>query len=203
MDHDESFRLHGRWLSRTVADVVELFRGYSGQWWIAGGWAIEAFTNIARPHSDIDPSIPRSDTSLFRAHFHERYDIWVADQGSLRPLEGLSGGVPLSCNNLWLRASQSKLWEYDLLLMDAGPAGWFYKRDPRVRLPFDQILWTKDGVRYLRPEVQLLFKAPGLRRQDQLDFDAALPLLDAPARHWLRTALQTAHPEHPWANALS
>jgi len=54
---------------------------------------------------------------------------------------------------------------------------------------------------YLRPEVQLLHKAPGLRPQDREDFEACLPLLDEPGGAWLAHALQTAHPGHPWLSS--
>ena len=35
------------------------------------------------------------------------------------------------------------------------------------------------------------------------DFAAALPLLDAPARQWLRDALVRIHPEHHWIAMLA
>ncbi len=68
--------------------------------------------------------------------------------------------------------------------------------------PLEEILWTQDGIDYLRPEVQLLHKAPGLRPQDQEDFEACLPLLDEAGGAWLAHALQTAHPGHPWLGSL-
>lgn len=202
MDHDETVRLYGPWMSRTLGDVADLFRGYAGRWWISGGWAIEAFTNISRPHGDIDPSIPRSDAHLLRAHLLGHMDVWAADQGDLRPLTDVARPIPETCSNLWLRASGADPWEYDVLLMDTTAALWTYKRDPRIALPFDRILWTKDGISYLRPEIQLLHKAPGLRPEDQLDFNATRPLLSADASGWLRSALETAHPGHPWIDNL-
>lgn len=202
MDHNELVRLYGPWHSRTVGDVVELFEGYAGPWWIAGGWAIEAFTGISRPHSDIDPSIPRSDAHLLRAHLLGRLDVWAATRGDLLPLVNPARLVPNTCSNLWLRADGASPWEYDVILMDTTPAQWTYERDPRVTLAFDEILWTKEGVNYLRPEVQLLHKAPGLRPQDQLDFDAARSSLTEEASAWLRSALETAHPGHPWIKEL-
>jgi hypothetical protein len=203
MDHDEIVRLYGPWRHRTPSDVVDLLRGYSGRWWIAGGWAIEAFTNAVREHGDIDPSIPRADAALLREHLLGRLDAWAADKGTLRPLTSADEAVPSTCGNLWLRRSGADPWEYDVVLMDADATHWTYKRDPRITLPFSQLLWRRDGVRYLRPEVQLLHKAPGLRPKDQQDFDATLPLLDDSAREWLRASLETAHPGHPWIEALS
>ena len=203
MDHNEIVRLYGPWRSRTTDDVVELFAGYTGPWWIAGGWAIEAFTGSARPHGDIDVSIPRSDANQVRAHLRDRLDVWAAHRGDLLPLANPERPVPETCSNLWLRVDGASPWEYDMILMDTTATRWTYKRDPRVALAFDKILWSRDGVDYLRPEIQLLHKAPGLRPQDQADFDAARPALSEEASAWLRRALQTAHPGHPWIEDLA
>ena len=80
---------------------------------------------------------------------------------------------------------------------------WTYKRDSRTSLPLDEIVWTKHGIPYLRPEIQLLHKAPGLRPKDQADFHAARPLLDDRSLHWLRDALARTHQGHPWLNDLN
>jgi hypothetical protein len=47
-------------------------------------------------------------------------------------------------------------WEYEVILMDATPTTWTYKRDTRISLPAEEILWTREGISYLRPEIQLL-----------------------------------------------
>lgn len=203
LEHDESVRLYGPWRRRVPADAARLFGGYPGRWWIAGGYAIEAFTGIPRPHGDLDPSIPRSDVALLRQHLASRLDVWAADDGTLRPLIGpLDDSIPATCGNLWLRAGGADPWEYDVILMDVTGSPWTYKRDARVSRPIDEILWQRDGISYLRPEIQLLHKAPGLRTKDRADFAACLPLLDPTARRWLRSAMDVAHPDHPWLDEL-
>ncbi len=198
LDHDEIVRLYGPWKARTPRDAAELFDGYCGRWWVAGGWAIEAFTNSPRRHDDLDPSIARSDVAAFRQHLSGRLDVWAADDGALRPLVGQDDPLPATCGNLWLRTSGADPWEYDVILMDVTSTRWTYKRDARISLPADEILWTREDIPYLRPEVQLLHKAPGLRPKDQADFEACLPLLEPAPRAWLRSALGIAHPGHPW-----
>lgn len=202
LDHDEIVRLYGPWLPRTPEDAATLFEGYDGPWWIAGGWAIEAFTGVSRPHGDVDPSIPRSDVGALRQHLAGRLDVWEADSGTLRPLVDPTDEVTDSCENLWLRPSGAQPWEYDVILMHATATTWTFKRDARTSLPLAEILWTRDGITYLRPEVQLLHKARGLREKDQADFEACVSLLDNEAREWLRTSLGLAHPGHPWLSDL-
>ena len=202
LDHDEIVRLYGPWLSRTPEDAAELFAGYPGPWWVAGGWAIEAFTGRHRPHGDLDPSIPRADLPLLLDHLAGRLDVWAADNGTLRPLLHRDDGVADECENVWLRASGGEPWQFDVILMHTTPERWTFKRDHRIGLPFEQILWRRDGITYLRPEIQLLHKARGLRPQDQADFDSCAPLLPEDARAWLREALGLAHPGHPWLAAL-
>ena len=177
--------------------------GYDRPWWIAGGWAVEAFTGVPRPHDDVDPSILRSDAHALREHVVGRLDVWQADSGTLRPLAAGEDLLSDECENLWLRPSGADPWEYDVILMHATPTTWTFKRDARISLPLAEILWEVDGISYLRPEVQLLHKAAGLRPKDQVDFDVCAPLLDESSRAWLRAGLEVAHPGHPWVTHLS
>jgi hypothetical protein len=205
LSHDELVRIYGPWLPRTPGDAALLFDGYPGRWWIAGGWAVEAFTGVHRSHGDLDPSIPRRDLALLRRHFAGKLDLWSADQDTLRVLlPDDIGQDPLadSCENVWARRSGAEPWELDIILMDVTDDTWIFKRDSRIRRPVDDIVWSVDSVPYLRPEVQLLHKAAGLRPQDQDDFDASVSLLSATDRRWLRDAIELTQPTHPWLNAL-
>lgn len=205
LSHDEIDRIYGPWLPRTPGDAARLFDGYPGRWWIAGGWAIEAFTGVKRPHGDLDPSIPRHELPLLRRHLAGKIDLWSADQDTLRIL--LPGDVDHdaiadSCENVWARSSGGDPWQYDIILMSLTDDTWVFKKDVRVSRPVDEIVWQLDGVPYLRPEVQLLHKSGGCRPKDQADFDATWPLLDAADRHWLREAIELTHPGHHWLEPL-
>ena len=46
-----------------------------------------------------------------------------------------------------------------------------------MSLPLAEATWARDGVRYLQPEIVLLFKARHLRDKDRADFAA-------PCRCW-------------------
>lgn len=201
LDEQQFIRLYGPWAGRTPADVAALFTGYPGQWWIAGGWAIEAFTGIAREHDDIDPSVLRSELPALRHHLDGKLDIWSAADGALRPLlpaeDELEGAI-----QVWTRPHALAPWEYDILLAPGTPQEWVYRRDESIRRPMEEALWTREGIPYLRPEIQLLYKAAGLRAKDQTDFEVTAPLLDAESRNWLRTQLVRTLPGHPWTAAL-
>lgn len=209
LDDHELGRIYGPWAGRSPADAARLLQAYPGRWWVAGGWALEAFTGVPRQHADLDLEVPRVDLPLLRRHLAGRLDVWAATDGSLRPLlpgEDPDGPadqlLPPGCGHVWLRAGGAEPWEYDVLLATGGRSTWEFKRDRRIQLPLDEVTWSRDGVHHLRPEIQLLLKAEGLRPKDQLDFEAASPLLDRESRRWLRGSLALAHPGHPWLCAL-
>lgn len=205
LTHDELNRLYGPWLPRTPRDAAQLFAGYPGRWWIAGGWALEAFTGVSRAHGDVDPSIPRQDLPLMRQHLAGKLDLWGADQETLRVLLPGDDGrdsLPDSCENVWARNGGGEPWQYDIILMGVTEGRWVFKRDARISRPVDDIVWLDDGVPYLKPEVQLLHKASGLRPKDQADFEATFPWLAEADRRWLREAMELAHPTHLWLAVL-
>lgn len=201
LDDAQFVDLYGPWASRTPTDVSALFADYPGRWWIAGGWAIEAFTGVPRRHEDIDPSVLRIDLPLLRRHLQDRLQLWSTASGAIRPLlpdeELLEGG-----HQVWVRSHATAPWEYDILLTPGSAETWVYRRDESIRLPLEAALWAKDGIPYLRPEIQLLYKAALLRPKDQGDFDACLPLLDDEQRTWLRSCLQQSLPDHAWLAGL-
>jgi hypothetical protein len=209
LDREGFAALYGPWASRTPADVASVFSDYPGTWWIAGGWALEVFTGSARGHDDIDPGVLRCELPLLRQHLADRFHLWTATRGALAPLlpDDNPGGsaeqvLPEGCGQLWTRPSARDPWEYDVLLSPGTPDEWVYRRDPSIRMPMVDALRRHDGIPYLQPEIQLLYKAPGLREKDRADFAVTLPHLDERRRSWLRDALLNTLDTHPWIEAL-
>ena len=202
LDHDETVRLDGPWTTRTPRDAAARFADYGGQWWIAGGWAIDAFAGSSREHGDLDVGIPRGTVGGFVAFASRLLDVWAAD-GSLTPLlDGGESSLSEECGNLWLRASGADPWEYDVLLEQVHGDRWTFKRDPRITRPLSDCLWEEQQLRFLRPEVQLLLKAENARAKDSFDRERCLPLLDEADLAWLEQSHRTAHPGHSWVERI-
>ena len=60
-----------------------------------------------------------------------------------------------------------------------------------------------NSIPYLAPEIQLLYKAKGLRPKDEADFARTLPALDEKSRQWLAQSLALVHPGHAWLTKLT
>lgn len=209
LGQNEMVRLYGPWAGRRPTDAADFFGAYAGLWWVAGGWALEAFSGLARSHDDIDISVLRAELPLLRRYLDGQLDVWTAASGALwplRPADRPSAApddlLPIDCGQVWTRRSAMDPWEFDILLSPGDANTWVYKRDPRLQLPMADALWEREGIRYLQPEIQLLYKARGLRPKDQADLAAALPHLDARRREWLKGAVQTTLPGHPWLQLM-
>lgn len=203
LDHEEIVRLYGPWKHRTPLDAADLLDGYTGHWWVAGGWAVDAFTKTSRAHGDLDIGIPRESREQFIDFVSPHLDVWAA-AGSLTPLRPEVGmRMPETCGNLWLRRSGPEPWEYDVILEHVQGDTWTYKRDPSLTRSLSDCLWNDNGITYLRPEVQLLLKAKHPRVKDTADLERCLPHLDGANRAWLAWVLRTEDPDHAWLERLT
>jgi len=192
----------GVWRPLTPASVAQLFEGYDGPWWIAGGMAIDAFLGRAsREHGDIDIGVLRRDQLKVQTLLANWYLQAADPPGKLRPW--LSGEtLPESVHDIWCRRSTDAAWGIQLMLEQADGEEWVYRRSVAVHRPISSLTWPFEGVPYLAVEVQLLYKAGAMSPKNQTDFDACESLLSPEQREWLRTALALAHPGHPWSERL-
>jgi len=103
-------------------------------------------------------------------------------------------------NNLWCRRAPDSPWALDVTVGDGDDRDWIFRRDPRVRIPWSEaVLTTTDGVPYLAPELQLLFKSKDVRAKDGTDAREVIPALDSDRRARLAHLLPD---DHQWQSLL-
>jgi hypothetical protein len=193
---------YGAWRSVRPSEGVLWLSTLSVPWWVAGGWALDLFVgNQSRPHRDFDVGILRRDVLEVITGLPS-WEFFEAKGGVLTKLE--AGKVPRAgVNSLWGRAADSASWELELMLDEADDDHWVFRRAPTIRRPLTiAIRNDSDGIPYLAPEIQLLYKARSPRAQDLADFLHIAPRLDLDARSWLQDALTTADPGHTWISLL-
>ncbi len=112
-----------------------------------------------RDHEDTDIGVLRRDVIALRPVL-EGWDIRIAAAGRLTPWTGQPLEVALHQNNLWCRREAHGPWLLDVTIGEGDDELWIDRRDPTVRIPWAHaVLRTSDGVPYLAPDLQLLFKS--------------------------------------------
>jgi len=158
-------------------------------WWIAGGWALDLFLNEAsRVHMDLDVGVLRRDIGDVLVALRD-WEHFEARDGTLTHLR--VGAAPrVDVHSLWCRPMGTASWTLEIMLDESDGKFWLFRRDPSIRRPLSTL--TQLGVsniRYLAPEIQLLYKAKAFRPNDQADFERVVPRLDTAARSWLQDSL--------------
>ncbi|WP_280493739.1 nucleotidyltransferase domain-containing protein [Nocardia asiatica] len=195
--------LWGPWARVTPADVGEVLGDISAPWWVAGGWAIDAFTGTRREHSDVDVAMFRADLPALRTAARGRLHIWSAGPDGIRPVDDRYPAVADNADQVWLRAGARSPWLIDLLLDPGQDGAWVNRRDPAMVAPLDEVTWiAADGVRYLRPELVLIYKVKQSRPKDREDLERTWPKLDDAQRTTVRTYMSTHYPQHEWLTLL-
>ena len=197
-------RLYGRYDCLDPAGMAAFFDGFERPWWVVGGWAIEAFTGAPREHEDVDVSILGCDVPALREHVGKSWQLWNIADGALRPLTDHWPDVMHPESQIWGRRDAASPWAFDLPLTPDRDGLWTNKRLPDHVAPVEDVTWVAaDGIRYLNPEIVLLYKSRLERVKDARDLDRTWPLLDEPARAWLREKVARLHPDHAWLERMS
>ena len=196
-------RSGGPWAHLTAAHGAELLAGFHRPWWVVGGHAIEAYTQVSRHHHDLDIAFFRSDLPALRQALAVDYDLWSVGAGLLRLIDDANPDPHEKSGQVWVREHAYSPWLVDLLATPGGPDRWTHKRDSSIVADLGEVTWTDaDGVRYLEPDLVLTFKAKRHRPQDDADFAAAADKLSSAGKSRLRQFLRRHHPEHAWLAAL-
>ncbi|MEV6414603.1 hypothetical protein [Kribbella sp. NPDC051718] len=196
-------RLYGPVEAATRDEAVEFFGGLGLDWWVAGGWAVEAFTGVSRPHDDLDVSFWRRHVPELVRYADGRYHVWSAGSRKISPLSPEQPEMPDDADQVWLREHALAPWKYDVVLNPDRDGRWVFRRDPSLDFALDEVTWVADdGIRYVNPEMALAYKAQGNRPKDRADLAAALPLLGVARRTWLADMVHHLHPDHAWLEQI-
>ena len=193
---------HESWHRLTPHEAIPLLSALRASWWVAGGWALDLYLGkVTRAHKDLDIGVLRKDVAIVLAAL-PGWEFFEAKDGALAQL--VEGHVPRSeVNSLWCKRANAAQWELELLLDVSDGKFWVFRRDPRISYLLSRaIRRNADGIAYIAPEIQLLYKARATRAQDQADFDRVVPHLNRAARTWLRDSLMSTDPEHAWISIL-
>jgi hypothetical protein len=192
----------GHWRPMRPDDVRASLVEINLPWWVAGGWALDLFLGLqTRPHGDFDVGVLRRDVTNIAAAL-SGWDLFEAQSGMLYRL-GHSELPRPEVNSLWCRPRNTHGWSLELMLDEADGDEWLFRRLPTIRMPLARaIKRTEDGIPYLTPEIQLLYKARGTREKDQRDFERVMERLGPDERSWLYDALSRIDPQHVWLTEL-
>ena len=184
-------RIYGAFEPLTPVQLRELLRGFNRPWWIAGGYALEAFTRVRRAHEDIDMCIFIDDVPAFRAHLEPRYHLWSNHGGTFRFFDEKHPEPLAPLSQIWIREHAAAPWIVDCILNPRVGGKWQNKRDIADLRPLDEATWVApDGIRYLNPEIALFFKAAREREKDRDDWERVYPRLSENQRAWLEGQLE-------------
>jgi hypothetical protein len=198
----------GAWQSWLPREVASFFSALAVPWWIAGGWALDLFMGSqTRDHDDIDVEFLRRDQRVIRSVLRE-WDIQEArpELSADWPFREWKLGQHLDpdVHDIWCRPNKAAPWTLQLMVADISDDQWLFRRDTRIGRPLAAIgRRTDDGIPYITPEIQLLYKAKSPRPKDEADFARTLPYLDGESRRWLAQALAFVHPGHSWLAQLA
>ena len=203
-DEDREFyHWYGPWAPLTPPQVAALFADLAAPWWLVGGWAIESFSDRSRDHEDIDVGFLKRDLPVVLERLLPDLCVWSNRGGTLRPLKR-PADLLRGCRQLWVRRDGAGPWLMDLAMTPHDGDTWLHPRVDGIAVPLaDALLERDDGIRYLRPEIALTFKALRRSSKNDADLDAVLPRLPADRRTWLVTAIERIDPDHPWLDQIA
>ncbi len=191
-----------RWEPLAPRQLVELLADLGAPWWIAGGWALDLFLGRqTRAHDDIEIAIFRGDERALAARL-PGWELFIAENATLTRWAPETP-LPHGAHELWARERGSDAWRLEILVEERAGARWAYRRNAAIGLnAADLGRRDAEGIPYVRPDVQLLYKSREPRAVDETDFLTVLPHLDAAQRGFLAAALWTVAPGHRWIARL-
>ena len=153
-------------------------KDFEPYWFVAGGWAIDLYLGkVTRRHEDIEIAILRKDQSALQSYLKgwrwqkiingERF-VWNQDELLESPIH------ELYCSN-----ESAEPHQIEVLLNESSETEWLYRRNENITRPLAKCQLISDqGIKFLCPEVVLLYKSKNPRPIDEQDFAAVVSHLD-------------------------
>lgn len=183
--------------------ISAIMRDFKPSWFIAGGWAIDLFLGKeTRAHQDIEVAVFRKDQTAL----HDYLDGWIlrkivnGEQIIWHQAEWLS--LPtheIHCFNVTTQPPQ-----IEILLNESNETEWVYRRNRKIRRSLNkvQLESSAGGMKFLCPEIVLLYKSKNPRAKDEQDFQSVVKYLNAEQKKWLKNAIKVCSTEHFWLRSL-
>ena len=188
-----------------VEAVAHELKDFSQPWYISSGWALDLFLGrVRRVHQDVDVVVARADQLVLQQYMTERH--WKFVTPFEKRLEPWPIHMRIELPRFQVHAHRGDEF-IDFLLTDIEQGVWRYRRNPMIIQTMERSYLTADtGIRFLAPELVLLFKSKNTsgqgRSKDQLDFEEVKAHLTSERRVWLRWALLVTDPTHAWLEQL-
>lgn len=177
-------------------------RNFKPTWFVAGGWAVDLYLGkMTRPHGDIELAIFRKDQLalhnylkgwLLRKVVHGELSPWFQNEFLKPPTH------EIHCFD-----GESDPRQLEVLLNEGGDKEWVYRRNGKVTRSLAKCqLVSKEGVKFLCPEIVLLYKSKKPSAKDEQDFTEIIKHLDAEQREWLKDSIAICDARHHWLQCL-
>jgi hypothetical protein len=182
--------------------IRSLMRDFKPDWFIAGGWAIDLYLEKeTRHHEDIEIAIFRRDQIALQNYF----DGWILKKSVNGRLTVWNRGErlesPIHEIHCFNKTAEPQFFE--ILLNEIDGDEWLFRRNVKVTKPLPELSLTSNlGMKFLHPEVVLLYKSKNPRLKDEQDFKVVAERLDVESKEWLENALTIYYSEHHWLQRL-
>jgi len=154
--------------------VKAIMNGFKSDWFIAGGWAIDLFLEKeTRPHDASEIAIFRKDQNALQNYLNgwllqkaenNKLSVWKREDFLELPIH------EIHCFN---ELSEPK--SFEVLLNESDGDQWIYRRNKEITKPLSKVyLKSNLGMKFLCPEIVLLYKSKNSNDKDEKDFENAV-----------------------------
>ncbi|MBS4199106.1 hypothetical protein KHA93_05470 [Bacillus sp. FJAT-49732] len=219
-------------MQNIISKAVDFFAKSNFDWSICGGDAIDFFIGkTTRKHKDLDLSVfweDRNKTISFMLNAGWRV-FEACGEGKIQELYEISEFLvkrnifcfPNSNSNCQLQPTEKdNVFQFTLandeqidfdyvefLFNQRDDEKFYFSSNHSIKRSLDKAILDKAGVKFLSPEIVLLYKSTYLDTKDaknhRHDFEMSLPYLSLEQKEWLKNALGVCHSSnHEWISSL-